>query len=82
MVAITYDVARVSAGEPAKAERGEARPPRKRFFARLMQAVYESRMRQAQREIARHVHLLPYALDERGNRIARTGAGDMPFGGW
>jgi hypothetical protein len=26
--------------------------------------------------------LLPYSLDERGNRLVKTGSGDMPLGGW
>ena len=26
--------------------------------------------------------LLPYSLDERGNRLVKTGSHDMPFGGW
>ena len=38
--------------EPVLAE------PRKGFFARFMEALSESRRRQADREIAKHAHLL------------------------
>lgn len=79
MVAVTYDVAKVpasGAAAPAKAT------PRKRWYARLMDALIEARMEQARREVARYSHFLPYFLDERGNRVVRTGARDMPFGGW
>ena len=40
----------------------------------------EARMQQARREIRMHIQLLPYSLDERGNRLVKTGSGDMPFG--
>lgn len=82
MTAVTYDLARTHAREPAKAECEAKAALRNSFFARVMDAVYESRMRQARREIARYVHLLPYTLDERGDRIVKTGTGDMLFGGW
>jgi hypothetical protein len=82
MVAVTYGTARVAARKAVKAARAEAAAPRKRWYVRLMDALIESRMQQARREIARHSHLLPYTLDERGNRLVRTGANDMPFGGW
>jgi len=82
MVAVTFDVARVPAGKAAPTTRAAAVAPRKRWYARLMEALIEARTQQAQREIARHIHLLPYSLDERGNRIVKTGPRDMPFGGW
>jgi hypothetical protein len=83
MVAVTYDVARVPAGKAApKAARAETAAPRKPWYARFMDALIEARTQQARREIARHIHLLPYSLDERGNRIVRTSSKDMPFGGW
>jgi hypothetical protein len=83
MVAVTYGVARVPTAElAAKAERAKAVTPRKNWFARFMDALIESRMQQARRELARHAHLLPYSLDERGNRLVKTGSDDMPFGGW
>jgi hypothetical protein len=81
MVAVTYGVARVAARKTAKAGRAK-QAVAKSWLARLMEALIESRMQQARREVARHAHLLPYTLDERGNRIVRIGAKDMPFGGW
>jgi hypothetical protein len=82
MVAVTYDVARVPAGKAAPTARAETTAPRKRWYMRLMEALIEARSQQARREIARYSHLLPYSLDERGNRIVKTGPRDMPFGGW
>jgi hypothetical protein len=82
MVAVTYGDARVSARKAAKAGRVAKTAPRKNWWARALNALMESRMQQARREVARHMHLLPYSLDERGNRIVRIGSKDMPFGGW
>ncbi len=58
--------------KPAQARHG--------WFARFMEALSESRRRQALREIQKHAHLLPYTLVEPGNRLVKTGNGDMPFG--
>lgn len=80
MVAVTYDVARVAAGKTAG--RTASAVPRKSWFARLLDAMIASRMAQARREIAMHTQLLPFTFDERGNRLVKTQAGDMPFGGW
>lgn len=79
MVAVTYDVARVpaaGAAAPAKAA------PGRRWSTRPMDALIEARMVQARREVARHLHFLPYSLGERGSRVVKAGARDMPFGGW
>ena len=70
MVAVTYGVVRVPT----------AQTPRKSWFARFMDALIEARLQQARREIRMHTGLLPYSLDERGNRLVKTGANDMPFG--
>jgi hypothetical protein len=72
MVAVTYDVARVCAARTAA--------PRKGWFARFMAALIEARMQEARREIRFHTGLLPYSLDERGNRLVKTGVNEMPFG--
>lgn len=77
MVAVTYGVARVPAAPTAVAA-----APRKGFFARFMDALIESRAAQARREIRKHAHLMPFTLDERGNRLVKTDTGNMPFGGW
>jgi hypothetical protein len=82
MVAIPYGVARVSAEPAAKAGRAKTAAPGKRWFARFMAALIEARMQQARREIRMHTGFLPYTLDERGNRLVKTGSGDMPLGGW
>jgi hypothetical protein len=66
MVAITFGVARV-ASLPAKA--AAMTTPHKSLFVRFIDALVESRMQQAHREIVRHAHLLPRAKD-------------TPFGGW
>lgn len=96
MVAVTYGVSRVRAGKTsaktftktstkasktsAKAE--EQARPQQNLLARFFDALVESRLQQAHREIVRHAHLLPYSLDERGNRLVKVGGKDMPFGGW
>jgi hypothetical protein len=81
MVAVTYGVARVPAAEPAaKPARAKTAAPGKGWFARFMDALMESRMQQAHRELAAHIQLLPYSLDERGNRLVKIGASAMPFG--
>jgi len=59
MVAVTYGVARVPAAQ------AQAAAPGKGFFARFVDALIESRMHQARRELSRHAHLLPYSHDER-----------------
>jgi len=75
MSAITYGVARTPAEQATS-------PARKRWYRRLLEAMMEARMRQARREIAMYAHLLPYSLDERGNRLIKRGPEDVPFGGW
>ncbi|MEJ2436139.1 MAG: hypothetical protein P8Y53_24470 [Pseudolabrys sp.] len=90
MVAVTCGDARVAAreavraarAEAVRAARAEAGAPRKSLLARVMDALIESRMQQANREIARHIHFLPSSLDERGNRLVRIGKTEMPLGGW
>ncbi len=47
-----------------------------------MDALIAARMEQARREIRMHTGLLPYTLDERGNRLVQTASEGMPFGGW
>ena len=85
MVAVTYGVSRVRAAKTLTkaAAKAAAKPASRRSaIARLIDALAESRLKQAHREIVRHAHLLPYSLDERGNRLIKAGEKDMPFGGW
>jgi len=81
MVAITYGVSRVGSAE-ARAKAGPKARTQKNIIARIVDALVETRMQQAHREIIRHAHLLPYTLDERGNRLVKAGGKEMPFGGW
>ena len=77
MVAVTYGVTRFPATK--NAERAKAAAPRK-AIARFIDALVVSRLQHVHREISRHAHLLPYTLDERGNRLINT-ADKMPFSG-
>ena len=47
-----------------------------------MDALIEARMEQARREIRMYTRLMPYTLDDRGNRLVKSDTGNMPFGGW
>lgn len=84
MVAVTYGVSRVRAAKSLAKAAAKAKKPasRRSVFERLFDALAESRLQQAHREIVRHAHLLPYSLDERGNRLIKAGGKDIPFGGW
>jgi hypothetical protein len=83
MVAVTYGVARVATAEPAaKAGHVNTALPVESWVARFMDALAMARMEQARREIRMHNGLLPYTLDERGNRLVQTASEGMPFGGW
>ena len=50
----------------------------KPLFARLWDAFVESRMRQAEREIRLHQHLLPHQFQVAGERLNRSEK-DLPF---
>ena len=83
MVAVTYGVARVPTAEPA-AKAGRARPP-----CRTRLGSPASWMRWSRRAWSRPAAksgctrgCCPTRLDERGNRLVKTGSDDMPFGGW
>ncbi len=49
------------------------------FFARAWNAFVEARMRQAEREIALHRHLLPGQLETVGERLTPRGEKELPF---
>ncbi|HWV52729.1 hypothetical protein [Pseudorhodoplanes sp.] len=51
----------------------------KGLFARVVDAFVAARMRQAEREIARHRHLLPGQLEAVGERLAPRSEKDLPF---
>jgi hypothetical protein len=54
MVAVTYGSARVV----ARAAAAKAQPKHRGFFARLVTAMMDARLRQAQRELEMHRHLV------------------------
>ena len=54
--------------------------PKQSLFARAFAAFVAGRMRQAEREIALHQHLLPAQLQQAGNHLAGRDK-DLPFAG-
>ncbi len=60
MVAVTYGVARVAAPAVADTKAGKRS---KSFFARVFDAIADSQMKRAERELARHRHLLPHDFE-------------------
>jgi hypothetical protein len=56
-----------------------AKPVRKTWFRRVLAALKESRMRQAEREIARHSHLLPTELELAGDKLSPRTEDGLPF---
>lgn len=70
MTAVTIGSA---AALPAKAA-----APKKSIFARAWDAFVEGRMRQAEREIALHQHLLPAQFQHAGERLTRNEK-ELPF---
>jgi hypothetical protein len=77
MTAITVGTA--TATIPAKATAKKATAATGSLFARIYSAFVEARMRQAEREIARHQHLLPGQLQRAGERLAPRSEKDLPF---
>jgi hypothetical protein len=80
MTAITVGNA---AAVPAKASVTKApaagKGLNKGLLARLWAAFVEARMRQAEREIALHRHLLPGQFQAAGERLAPRSEKDLPF---
>jgi hypothetical protein len=72
MTAITVGTA---ASVPAKAKA----PAKQGLLARLWASFIEARMRQAEREIALHSHLLPGQLQRAGERLAPRSEKELPF---
>jgi len=58
------------------------RSPRRGWLARFMTALYDSRMRSARAELARHRHLLPAELERAGDRLDARSEEQLPFGRW
>jgi hypothetical protein len=55
------------------------RSRRRSWFAALVAAVQDSRMRSARAEIARHRHLLPSEFEFAGNRLDARSESQLPF---
>ena len=58
------------------------RSRRHSWWARFMAAVYESRMRSARAELARHRHLLPDELEHAGDALDARSEDQLPFRRW
>ena len=56
------------------------RPARQSLLRRLFVAIAEARMREAQRELARHRHLLPAELEISGDKLNLRNEDELPFG--
>ena len=80
MDAIAYGA--VAAAEKAARNIDHSTEWRQSWFKRFIAALKETRRRQAERELRRHAQLLPYSLDERGDRLVKLNSQEMPFGGW
>ena len=81
MTAITVGSAAANVPSKVAASRtapAKASPAKPGFFARAWASYVEARMRQAEREIANHVHLLPGEFQSVGERLARSEK-DLPF---
>ena len=74
MTALTYDLRKAAATTKA------AKPVKKGFWARVLDALIEARMRQAEREIRLHRHLIPAnLLAENGYKANYKDADKLPF---
>ena len=80
MVAVTY---RHGLDKPAAAPALKRKSFLARFLnllARALRALQESRLRQAEREIALHRHLLPHELQNAGDILTPRSEHQLPFG--
>lgn len=85
MVALTYGDARVAMPESkiaTKTATKTAAAPRKTWLARFFDALMESRMRQAEREIRLYAPLLRQVRDEQDQLPFTSASNDTPRGGW
>lgn len=78
MVALTFGVSRFLSSAKADATRVNSS---RSFFVRLLDAVAESQMKRAQRDIVRYRHLLPLDHPLRDTMVPRQES-ELPFGGW
>ena len=78
MTAITIGTATATLPAKAAVKPAAKAPAANGVLARLWASFIEARMRQAEREIALHRHLLPGQLQVAGERLARSEK-DLPF---
>jgi hypothetical protein len=76
MVAVTYGSARVA---PAVVDTRTGKKG-KGIFARVFDAIAESQLKRAERELARYRHMLPKDFDLHGRTWPHRE--NEPFGGW
>jgi len=77
MNAITYEIRNAAA---AVAAAKPVQPATKSLLARFWDALIEARMRQAEREIRQHIHLVPKdVLAQSGFFANYSDAGKLPF---
>lgn len=81
MVALTYGDNSVADIGTASKEAAKTAAPRRAWYARFFDAMIEARVQQARREIRMYTQLMPYTVDDKGNRILKTGM-NTPVGGW
>jgi hypothetical protein len=76
MNAVTYEFRNAAALSTAK----PAAPAGKRVWTRIWDAMIEARMRQAEREIRMHLHLIPRdVLADSGLAASLKDSGKLPF---
>ena len=82
MTTITYGTAPANAAaktQPAKTPLIKTQP-NKGFWTRLYDAFVEARMRQVEREIRNHIHLIPQdVLKNSGYRATLRDSKNLPF---
>jgi hypothetical protein len=76
MAAVTYGVAHVPTTEAVPQSGRRSADDRKGWFASFMNALMESRQKQARREITKYAYLM-----DGSDRNGKTSE-DLPFGGW
>jgi hypothetical protein len=77
MTAVTHDLRIAAASRPSSKART---PAEKGFFARALDAMVESRMRQVEREIRMYSHIVPEnTLAKAGIRATLKNDKELPF---
>ena len=75
MVAVTYGVAGTAVADTSSTKKSKG------FFTIVLEAIAESQMKRAERELDRYRHLLPHDFALQRDRL-RAQSEDEPFGGW